>query len=187
MFDQSLLRLIKEKPNRRMSALMDQYTGLVYSTVKNRISGIVTEEDIEEIVSDVFVAFYNQVDKIDTDKGSLVSYLITIAKRKAVDKYRSCGKSSELHFESDDCFIEIPDGIDIENESGKNRFYACLIDEINALGEPDSTVIYRKFYYCESSKEIASVTGLTADNVRKRLQCSLRKLESKLKGVYYET
>ena len=62
-----------------------------------------------------------------------------------------------------------------------------MIDEINALGEPYSTIIYRKFYYCESSKEIASDTGLTADNVRKRLQRSLRKLESKLKGVYYET
>lgn len=62
-----------------------------------------------------------------------------------------------------------------------------MIDEINALGEPDSTIIYCKFYYCESSKEIASVTCLTADNVRKRLQRSLRKPESKLKGVYYET
>lgn len=82
MFDQSLLRLIKKKPNRGMSALMDRYTGLVYSAVKNRISGICTEEDIEEIVSDVFVAFYNQVDKIDTEKGSLASYLITIAKKK---------------------------------------------------------------------------------------------------------
>lgn len=39
MFDQSLLRLIKKKPNRGMSALMDQYTGLVYSAVKKQNIG----------------------------------------------------------------------------------------------------------------------------------------------------
>lgn len=39
MFDQSLLRLIKKKPNRGMSALMDQYTGLVYSAVKTEYRG----------------------------------------------------------------------------------------------------------------------------------------------------
>lgn len=86
----------------------------------------------------------------------------------------------------EDSYIEIPDHIDLENEAEKNSMYSRLIDEINALGEPDSTIIYHKYYYSESAKEIAQLTGLTDDNVRKRLQRALRKLENRLKGDYYE-
>lgn len=185
MFDRALLRLIRADAQKGMSALMEQYTGLVYTIVKNKISTVCSLEDIEETVSDVFIAFYNQTDHIDLEKGSLSAYLMTIAKRKAVDKFRCACKSKEINMD-EDSYIEIPDHIDLENEAEKNSMYSRLIDEINALGEPDSTIIYHKYYYGESAKEIAQLTGLTDDNVRKRLQRALRKLENRLKGDYYE-
>lgn len=51
MFDRALLRLIRADAQKGMSALMEQYTGLVYTIVKNRISTVCSLEDIEETVS----------------------------------------------------------------------------------------------------------------------------------------
>lgn len=185
MFDHALIKLIKTDTEKGLSALMDQYTGLVYTIVKNKISSVCSAEDIEETVSDVFVAFYNQIDNVDLKKGSLSAYLMTIAKRKAVDRFRSSCKPYEFTTD-DEAYIEIPDSFNLENEAEKNKLYTRLITEINSLGEPDSTIVYRKYYFGESSKEIAALTGLTDDNVRKRLSRALRKLESRLKGDYYE-
>ena len=185
MFDNALIRLIKNNTEKGMSALMEQYTGLIYTVVKNKISAVCSAEDIEETVSDVFVAFYNQIDNVNLEKGSLSAYLISIAKRKAVDKFRTVCKYCEISTD-DDGFIEIPDSFNLENEAEKNELYRNLINEINSLGEPDSTIVFCRYYLSLPSKEIARLVSLSDDNVRKRLQRALRKLESKLKGVYYE-
>lgn len=185
MFDQALINLIKTDAEKGMSALIDQYAGLVYTVVKNKISAVCTSQDIEEVVSDVFVAFYQQIDLVDTDKGKLSAYLITIAKRRAVDKLRRSCLAYDIS-SYDDGYIEIPDSFCMERDAEKGELYSRLIDEINALGEPDSTIIYHKYYLGESSKQIAEYTGLSSDNVRKRQQRALEKLQSKMKGVYNE-
>lgn len=185
MFDKALIKLIKTDAEKGMSALLDQYTGLVYTVVKNKLSAVCTAQDIEEVVSDVFVAFYRQLDAVDADKGKLSAYLVTIAKRKSVDRLRSCCSKYEVS-SYDDGFIEIPDSFRMEDESETGELYRRLVEEINALGEPDSTILYRKYYLGESAKQIAQITGLSSDNVRKRIQRALEKLQSRMKGVYYE-
>lgn len=185
MFDQALINLIKTDAEKDMSALLEQYTGLVYTVVKNKISAVCTSQDIEEVVSDVFVAFYQQIGLVDTDKGKLSAYLITIAKRRAVDKLRRSCLAYDIS-SYDDGYLEIPDSFCMERDAEKGELYSRLIDEINALGEPDSTIIYHKYYLGESSKQIAEYTGLSSDNVRKRQQRALEKLQSKMKGVYHE-
>lgn len=185
MFDKALIKLIKTDVEKGISVLIDQYAGLVYTVVKNKISGVCTSQDIEEVVSDVFVSFYQQIDLVDADKGKLSAYLITIAKRRAVDRIRrSCSGYDISSY--DDGYLEISDSFCMENDTEKGELYRCLIDEINALGEPDSTIIYHKYYLNESAKQIAEHTGLSSDNVRKRQQRALEKLQNKMKGVYYE-
>ena len=55
MFDSALIKMIKSDKNKGLSNLIDQYTPLVYTIVKNKISSVCSVEDIEEIVSDVFI------------------------------------------------------------------------------------------------------------------------------------
>lgn len=186
MFDSGLLKLIDERPEKGMSALIEQFTPLIFTVVKNKISSVCSIEDIEETVSDVFITFYNQRNSVDLSRGSISAYLTTIAKRKAVDKFRACCKSYEIRIDNEDCFIEIPDSFNLETNAERNMLYKKLIEEIKSLGEPDSTIIFRKYYMGESSRAIADYTGLTDDNVRKRLSRALKKIEHQLKGDYYE-
>lgn len=175
MFDSGLLKLINESPEKGMSALMEQFTPLVYTVVKNKISSVGSVEDIEETVSDVFITFYNQRSSIDLGKGSLCAYLMTIAKRKAVDKYRACCKPYEVRLDDEECFIEIPDSFNLENRAEKNELHRRLIEEIRALGEPDSTIIFRKYYLSESVK--ANVfSGLEIKPEKKRAEFTVRSI-----------
>lgn len=187
MFDSVLLKLIKTDKRKGLLNLIDQYTPLVYTVVKSKISSVCTEEDIEETVSDVFNAFYNQAESVDLSRGSIAAYLVVIAKRRAVDVYRKASKNTELKLlDEENEAIELPDSFNLEDEVQKKELRNQLISVINSLGEPDSTIIIHRFYLEESAKDIAFVTGLSEDNVRKRLSRALRKIEKKLKGADYE-
>lgn len=184
--DKRILQLIKKNPEKGMTALIKQYSGLVFTIVKNKISGICSNEDIEETVSDVFISFYKTIDSVDLDKGRLSAYLATIAKRKAIDKLRSHGSRKEISIDDAFSYIELEDSFNLETEIEKKLLLKRLIDEVNALGEPDSTIIYRKYFLGESSKAIAEYLKLTDENVRVRLHRALRKLETSMKGENYE-
>lgn len=187
MFDSALIKMIKADKDKGLSNLIDQYTPLVYTVIKNKISSVCSKEDIEEAVSDVFITFYNQIDKVDLSKGSIAAYLLTISKRKAVDVFRKSVRGFETKVLDDEGeLIEFPDDFNLEDEIQRREMSSRLIAMIKSLGEPDSTIVLHRFYLRESSKDIARVTGLSDDNVRKRLQRALRKMENQLKGENYE-
>ena len=61
-----------------------------------KIASVCSAEDIEEVVSDVFITFYNQIESVDLSKGSLASYIMVIAKRKAVDRFRKSSVNRDV-------------------------------------------------------------------------------------------
>lgn len=184
MFDNSILKLIDKNADKGMTALMEQYTPLVYSFVKSRLSFCMQQEDIEETVSDVFIAFYKQRERVDLSKGSLAAYLTVIAKNKAADRLRSLNRHIDVVYD-EESFIEIPDSFNLQSQAERNELHKRLIEEINLLGEPDSTIVYRRYFLGESSKEVAKHLNITDSNVRKRLSRALKKIEHNLKGDYY--
>ncbi len=184
--DESILALIKKDSEKGMTALIGRYTALVYTIIRNKAGAYCSEEDIEEAVSDVFISFYNNLSNVDLSRGSLSAYLSTIAKRKAYDKLRKKRRVRFVSTDDENEFIEIPDSLNLENDYEKKELATRLIAAINSLGEPDSTIVYRKYYLFESSAEIARYTGLSDDNVRKRLSRALHKIKKLMEGDCYE-
>ena len=74
-------RLIKFYIKRDMleiEKVIDDFTPYLYTVIRNKNSNLL-EEDIEEIVSDVFLAIWKNQDKLDRSKD-MSSYLAGIAK-----------------------------------------------------------------------------------------------------------
>lgn len=55
-----------------------------------------------------------------------------------------------------------------------------MIEKINELGEPDSTIIIQKYYYNRSSSEIAKLLSMKSSAVRMRCGRAMKKLRKKL-------
>lgn len=85
--EETILALLIDKPAEGIRILTAQYGGLVYSITWRRLQGCLRKEDIEECVSDVFFELYRCRDKIDLSKGSLKTFLLTIAERQAIKYY----------------------------------------------------------------------------------------------------
>lgn len=186
MFDKGLLELLERNPNKAMTYIIEQFTPLVFTIVRNKLSSICSIEDMEEVVSDVFVSVYNQRVDIDFSKGSISAYIARIARNKAVDKLRKCYKPNDISIDDDESFLELADDFNIEDSVERQELSNNLIKAIKQLGEPDSTIVYSRYYLGQSPKEISKITGLTYDNVRQKLSRALKKLEIILKGELYE-
>jgi len=175
--DERIRALLKEQPDKGLELAMKQYMGLCWSIVYNQLQGAGTKEDIEDCVSDAFVALYEAREKLDDQKGTVKSYLAVIAKRKAIDCYhRLVKKQTELSDE----ILELHTKSDEETDRIIDR--ASLIEAIKALGEPDTQIILRKYFLGQSTREIAVSLHLKENTVDKKVQRGLVKLRGVLEG-----
>ncbi len=185
MYDNELIKMLREDPNNGLKLLMKKYTGLVCAVVQGKFASFscFSKEDTEECISDVFCEFYNNIDKFDSEKGSVKTLLCAIAKNKAIDEIRKRGILSEqISMDDEESGIQFAGDFLLEEHIITEELKDALISEINALGEPDREIIVRKFYFAEPSKSIAKKLGLTVSTVDTRAHRALKKLKEKLGG-----
>lgn len=181
--DQKLLKLLNKDASRGMQELMDYYSGLIYYIVEGKLHG--KTQDIEECVEDVFIEFYNKIDQIDLNKGSIKGYLSMMATRRAIDKYRKIASVMEQGMEAleataDDCSYE-PENVTVEDERNK-----AILTAIKNLGEPDNEILYRRYYLSQPVKEIAEALDMKSNSVTKRITRALSTLKGRLEEYHYE-
>ncbi len=180
MTQEEILVLMKTDPEKGMVAVSGQYTALVWKVIWGKLSGICSSEDVEETVSDVFLDFYRKHSTVDLSKGSLASFLITLAQRRAIDEFRRVMRLKNIEKAMNEKSEII--SLQTENTVLKNEERDFLLSAVLSLGEPDSTIIYRKFYYGETYSEIGNRLGLSENAVNKRYLKAIDKLSNMMKG-----
>ena len=181
MTSKELSDMMQRSPAECHRALVKEYGRYVYAIVYNKLRGCGTNEDIEECVSDVFADIFMKFE-FDASSGNDIKYLIsTIAKRTAIDRFRSlCARASHAADTSEDDMRELASDFNLDEHVDRSEMRRVLLDKIDELGEPDSTILIQKFYYNRSSREIAKSVSMTAVAVRARCSRALDKLRAKL-------
>ena len=184
MEDGRLLRLMGKDPSAGMKQLMDQYTGLIYAVVKGRLAGsCCISTDIEDCVADTFSEFYLELAKFDPKQCSIRAYLCVLARHNAIDLLRRREKQrGELSLDDEGCLLQVTDDVTLEGEMEERELRRAVLQAVKDLGEPDAGILFRKYYYGESSKEIAEALGLTVSNVDTRTHRALNKLRKMFGG-----
>lgn len=182
--EKKILALLSEKPGKGLEKLMNAYSGLVYAIVYSKLNHFFTREDIEECVSSVFYEAYEKRNAIDLSKGTLKAYLAVIAKRRAIDLLRKNAR----HFENvvpleaydlDSCMLKpCPDAVGEADMETKDM----LIKAVKALGEPDSEIFIRKYYFGQSSGKISELLGIKQNTIDKKVSRGLAKLRKILEN-----
>ena len=180
MDDRELLRLLEQDPESGVRQLTRQYAGLVFSIISGRAGGTASSEDVEECASDVFFEVYRRRGSIDPGKGSLRAFVSVIARRRAVNLYRKTAREAGRR-----------SGGELPEEAAGPGFEEALMDaeerrsltqKVRSLGQPDSEIIFRRYYFGQKSKEIAADLGMTPGAVDTRLSRAVGKLREMFGG-----
>ena len=70
-----LVTRLKERDESAVDDLYDLYFNRIYYYVKRIIGTFGTKEDIEECVSDVFLALWKEIHKFDFERGSFDTFV----------------------------------------------------------------------------------------------------------------
>lgn len=175
MVDETKLLLqLQSREYRSIDRAIDLYTPYLSTVLYNMVGNSLPKEDLEEIISDVFIALWIHAKDIDLNKGTLRAYLAAIARNTAYNKLRKKQNFTCL----DD--LVLPDQTDFTQVHSER---SSLWDAVMSLGEPDNEIFIRYYKYNEKLIDIAKVTGLNLSTIKTKLSRGKRKLKKILQSA----
>ncbi|MEL6319711.1 MAG: sigma-70 family RNA polymerase sigma factor [Cyanobacteria bacterium J06626_14] len=179
--DRDVLVALQQGQISALSQLYDRHASLIYSLVYRILNDT---EDAEDITQDVFLKLWNQPDRYDPNRGSLSSFLVTMARSRAIDKLRRRGSRFR--------FLQRWQAIIVHDSHGATPLESVSSDErsqlvtsaLSELSEKERQVLELSYYDGLSYAETAERLNLPLGTVKSRARSGLRKLRQTLKHSY---
>ena len=169
MNEAKALRELKRGSQEALGWFITKYNAYVSTIVHNIIGQHMSQADIEETVSDVFISFWNNADKVQS--GMAKAYIGVIARNAAKKKLRERGKDIPLN----DNILEI-NGLDPQHIVEQSELHQIVRQAVFSMSQPDREIFLRHYFYCQSVVSICSELGMTQSAVKSRLLRGREKL-----------
>lgn len=137
--------------------------------------------DREEVFSDVLIRVWDRIGLFDPNTGSWTSWLSAIARNAAIDRCRKNPPASAELTEA----IPAPNS-DPEQEILRKERQQALHNALRYLDTSEKALFFRKYYYRQSTAQIAAEYGTTERAIEGRLYRIKRKLRKVLGGEIYD-
>ncbi len=160
--------------------IIDDFYGYVYIIVKNGVNIAITDEDIEEIISDIFVAIWKNSNNL-LKTTEIKPYLTGTAKNVIRNKYRN----TSLNFSISDYEENIIDNCKIEEIAEQKEQDKIIQNTLQHLKDKEYTIFIMFYYESKSIKEIAKVLNLSTSNVKTILHRIRKNLKRNLEDGGY--
>ena len=151
----------------------DRYGTQVYRVA---LSCLRNTSDAEEITQTVFVDAWRARDSFDASKGSLGGWLMTITKRRCIDRVRANDRGRRD-------VAAVAAGLSSNQEvAGADRVVDQIVvaDQLARLPQTQRAVLELAFYDDLSHSQISSLTGLPLGTVKSHLRRGLDQLRRRL-------
>lgn len=176
MSENEIIEGIKAENSDAIDYVIKKYSRLLWGVVSLILQKQGSAEDIEECVADVFIYLWQHPHEFDQSRGKLKSWLVIIARNKAIDKYRRITKLKACP--ADDVIIVTHD--DSLETLLRNESYQEVSSYIKRLEEPGREIIIRRYYYDQKPRQIAAALGMSVKQVDNYLFRSKEKLRKQM-------
>ncbi len=173
---QSVLKNIRNDDDKALQLLMDIYIPYVLKIVTSLSGKLLSKEDVEEVISDVFYAIWKNRDTIRTD-SDITPFIAQITRNKTKNKLRQASKLSII---SETELEILADEVDITNELSSKENIDFIQSAINNFDSPEKEILYGFYFYEFKLAELASRLNLPLSTIKSKLYRSREKLKQKL-------
>lgn len=171
-----MIAQLLQQDERGMEALLLHYGPLM----RYIIAPILPDpQDREECLSEVSMRVWSRIAQFDPARGSWNAWLTAVTRNTARNYQRSAQHHSGTR--------SIPAGTPAPDASPEETILqaersAALHDALARLGQNDRALFYRKYYYLQSTAQIAAELGMTERAVEGRLYRLKKQLRRMLGG-----
>lgn len=176
MSDSEIIQLLHEKKPEAIDALLKNYGSLMKYIIEPILSDF---REREECLSDVTYRIWNKIDTYDASKGNFNTWISAITRNAAYNRAKSNRVKGEFQEISDEL---ASNDRNPEDEILRKEKLQRLHKALNGLSKKDRQLVYRKYFYLQSTEQIAAELGLTMRAVEGRLY----RVKKRLRGEFGE-
>lgn len=175
--EKRLAARLKKGDTAALKEIIDRFTGYVRTVIRNFSRGALSEQDVDELCSDVFYSLWRRRESLDAKIG-FRSYLSAIARNAVKDRFKSAKPPCEDISELDG--LEIQSDFSVEDAAQLREAMRCLDKGLEELSEEEREIFARYYFYGESTPQIAKKLNLAEGVVRSKLSRTRSKLKEYL-------
>ena len=164
MEDREILTLLIQKEQSGLEGLSERYGGMMHYIIRGILSD---PREQEECLSDVTLKVWNGAGQFDPEKGSLATWLTAITRNTALNRLEAHRRQESRQTELDETQPDRGEGP--EEAVLRQERAAQLKEALNRLTWKDRALFYRKYYYLQSTAQMAAELGMTERAVEGRL------------------
>ena len=162
-----------------LAELYDRYSGRAFGLAL-RILG--ESETAEDVVHDAFLWVWEHADRIDSGRGSVGAFLLTVVHRRAVDQVRlrsrmAFRRAEEGEFPDrvDEAALEIIDQLDAAAAASRIR------EAVARLNVEQREAVELAYFKGMTHQQIATAREVPVGTVKSRLRLAMGRLRAALK------
>lgn len=179
--DEALMSRVAERDSEALSVLFDRHAGVIKSVIFKIIHN---EAEAEDVLMEVFHEAWNGAAKYSSQKGKALGWLVTMARRRGIDRLR---KRQSYSRATDRLQVEVEhdpeawvSGADSNNFSEREDVRNFIQAKLQELPPFQREAIELAFYQGMSQREIAAHTGIPLGTIKTRIELGLKKLSASL-------
>ena len=175
MSEPSLLRRVVEGDSSAIGECIEAYRGLVWSIAKRMLGA---SAEAEDAVQEVFIELWRHAARFDPSKGSEVTFVATLARRRIIDRLRRLNRRPETE--------GLPEVLEADVEASAEHSVDLADDARRAraalaqLGENQQRVIQLAVLEGRTHPEVAELTGFPLGTVKTHVRRGLIRLREML-------
>ncbi len=178
----ALLARIGAQDERAIEALYERYSGPLYSLAYQVTGG---DRYAQDVVQEVFVAVWKNAGRFDPVRGSLSSWLFSLARHKAIDMVR---RDSVVRRHTADVDLELEESADdVDQEAWLRLRRDTVRTAMAALPEAQRTALELAFFGGLTHVEVSEKLGIPLGTAKTRIRTALLRLREVLGHSLAET
>lgn len=174
MGEKEIIERIRNREEQGAEDLLLHYGPLMRYIIEPILA---SPQDREECLSEAAMRVWDGIGGYDPDRGSWTAWLTAVTRNTALNRLRKNRRGTEELSEHTPATEPPPEEALLERELREE-----LRQAIARLPEKDLRLFYRKYYYMQSTEQIAAELGLTPRAVEGRLYRIRERLRKQLGG-----
>jgi RNA polymerase sigma factor (sigma-70 family) len=165
-----LVHLLQQRSQQGFNYLYDNYSGALLSV----IMGIITDTDLaNDVLQEVFVKIWKQIESYDSTKGKLFTWMLNIARNASIDTTRSKGyQNNQQNQELTEVHYDVGGSTQVATDTiGLKKLVYNLKEEYR-------TLIELSYFQGFTQDEISKMLNLPLGTVKTRLRTALNQLRT---------
>ena len=172
--DEQLMARIQARDDQAVAILYRRHTPLLRTVIGHILNN---NCDVDDQLQEVFLELWRQAANYDEAKGKVLGWIVTLARRRAIDKLRK----KQTYFRAQERLREQPEPAPhhgADQEAAATDTAKIFTRVIATLPRAQREALDFAFYRGLSHREIAAQTGVPLGTIKTRLELALRKVRT---------